>query len=325
MQYKLSFLIPARNEEWLGRTVQDILDHTSDESEIIVGIDGEENVEDMPIPEHPRVTVYRSDTPIGQRAMTNKLCRLSKAKYVAKIDAHCSLKPDWDVEMFKAFEKTGDNVTMVSIMRNLWAFDWVCPKDGERLYQDKGNICPKCGGEMKKEVLWIAKERPESYSYRFDTTMHFQYFREHKRNPMFKEQKKTGLTETLSLQGSLFMLTRDKYWELNICDEEFGSWGQQGTEVACKTWLSGGRCVVNHNTWYAHLFRTKGSVFGFPYKQDNKQVEQARELSRKLFLDNTWPQQKYPLSWLVDRFSPVPDWEGSEMLERIREHGKKMV
>jgi hypothetical protein len=112
----------------------------------------------------------------------------------------------------------------------------------------------------------------------------------------------------MSLQGSLFMLTREKYWELDICDEEFGSWGAQGTEVACKTWLSGGRCVVNHATWYAHLFRTKHGVFGFPYKQDEKQIAHARQRSRELFLDNTWPLQKYPLIWLVDKFMPVPNW-----------------
>jgi len=57
------------------------------------------------------------------------------------------------------------------------------------------------------------------------------------------------------------MLTREKYWELNICDESLGSWGSQGIEVACKTWLSGGKCLVNHSTWYAHMFRTQGGDF----------------------------------------------------------------
>jgi len=32
----------------------------------------------------------------------------------------------------------------------------------------------------------------------------------------------------------------------NICDEEFGSWGSQGLEVAIKTWLSGGKVMVSH-------------------------------------------------------------------------------
>lgn len=327
MQYKLSFLVPGRNEMWLGRTVQDMLDNTSDQTEILVGIDGEENTEDMPIPQHPRVTVLRTHTPIGQRAMTKRLGRISQAKYICKADAHTSYDKDWDIKMFEAFEKTGDDVTMVSVMRNMHAFDWVCPQ-GHRRYQSPSGACTICGEPTKREVMWIAKTSPQSTAYRFDHTLHFQYFNEYKRSNRYRRQLKTGLTETMSLQGSLFMMTRDRYFDLDIDDERFGSWGQQGSTVACKTWLSGGRCIVNHNTWNSHLFRTQGGDFGFPYKQDNKQVENARKLSRQLFLDNTWEKQKLPLSWLVDRFAPVPGWhDGTDegMLEKIRNQPLQVV
>lgn len=326
-QYKLAFLIPARNEMWLGRTVQDLLDHTTAQSEILVGIDGQENLEDMPIPVHPRVTVLRSNISIGQRAMTKQLARLTKAKYICKVDAHCAFDKNWDKKMLKAFETTGDDVTMVSIMRNHHAFDWVC-KNGHRRYQSPSGVCTECGEPTERDVVWIAKKRPESYSYRFDHTLHFQYFREHKHSQKFKKERETGLTETMSLQGSLFMMTKDRYFALDIDDEQFGSWGAQGTTVACKTWLSGGKCIVNHNTWYSHLFRTQGGDFSFPYKQDNKQVGNARKRSQKLFLDNTWEQQIYPLSWLVERFKPVPGWHDGKdegMLEKINNcglHGK---
>ena len=314
---QISFLIPSLNEEFLKQTVEDILSHTGEDSEVIVVLDGW-YTELIP---HPRLKIIHNEEPKGQRAATNQAARLSEAKYIVKIDAHCSIEQDWDIKMLEAFKKTGDNVTMVSVMRNLWAYDWVCPIDGTHTYQDKGNICPSCQGEMQKQILWIAKSNPQSTAYRFDTTLHFQYFNEYKKTDKYKEDLKTGFTESMSLQGSLFMLTREKYWELNICDEAFGSWGQQGVEVACKTWLSGGRVVVNHSTWYAHMFRTKSGVFGFPYKQDEKQIEHARQISRKLFLDNTWEKQIYPLSWLIDRFSPVPDWEGTEMLEKVRSWG----
>lgn len=323
MNYKLSFLVPSLNEEFLPQTVEDILEHTSNQSEVIVILDGW-FIELKP---HPRLKIIHNETPKGQRAATNQAAKLSKAKYLVKCDAHCSFDKDWDLKMFKAFEKTGDNVTMVSVMRNLWVFDWVC-SCGFSHYQDKGDVCPKCQSKMTKDIKWIAKEKPQSTSYRFDTTLHFNYFNDHKKSEKYKKELETGISETMSLQGSLFMLTREKYWELNICDEEFGSWGAQGTEVACKTWLSGGRCVVNHATWNSHLFRTKSGVFGFPYKQDEKQIEHARQRSRELFLDNTWEKQIYPLSWLVDRFAPVPSWhDGTDngMLEKIREHGKKMV
>lgn len=318
----LSILIPSRNEEWLSETLEDLLKNIRGNTEIIVVLDGAPEVK--PLPKDPRITVIRYLQSVGQRAATNSACRLSRAKYVMKVDAHCAFDEGFDV---KLMENMQDDWTVVPVMRNLHVFNWVCPK-GHTRYQGPSGPCAECGEPTTKDVVWFAKPKPESYSYRFDTTLHFQYFREYKNNPKYKEQHKTNLTETMSLQGSCFMLTRDKYWELNICDEEFGSWGAQGTEVACKTWLSGGKCIVNHNTWYAHLFRTQGGDFSFPYKQDNSQVEQARERSRKLFLDNTWPLQKYPLSWLVDRFAPVPDWHDGKdngMLARIRDWGSKML
>ena len=189
-------------------------------------------------------------------------------------------------------------------MRNLWAYDWKCYKCGKRTYQDKGSVCPDCGHKMRKKMLWIAKEKPQSNSYCFDQEPHFQYFNEYTKRPGYGGD----LTESMSIQGSCFMMTREKYWELNICDESLGSWGSQGIEVACKTWLSGGKVMVNHKTWYAHMFRTKSDVFGFPYKQSGKQVDGAKKTVRELFFDNKWEKQIHPLSWLLEKFWPVPGW-----------------
>lgn len=315
----LSILIPGRNEEWLSETVADLLKNIRGNTEIIVVLDGE--VFPKELPNDPRITVIHNRVSVGQRAATNQACRLSNARYVMKVDAHCAFDEGFDVKMIEAFKELGDDVTMVPIMRNLHVFDWVC-EDGHKRYQGPSGPCTECGKPTHKNVVWNPKKRPESASYRFDTELHFQYFNE------YAGRKDTPYSETMSLQGSAFMLSRAKYRELNICDEAFGSWGAQGTEVACKTWLSGGRCIVNHNTWYGHLFRTQGGDFSFPYKQDNDQVARARKLSQLLFLDNTWPLQKYPLSWLVDKFAPVPGWHDGKdngMLEKIREHGKRMV
>ncbi len=131
------------------------------------------------------------------------------------------------------------------------------------------------------------------------------------------------INESLSLQGSCFMCTKDKYWELGICDEDFGSWGSQGIEVACKFWLSGGRVLINRKTWYAHLFRTKGEIFGFPYKLSGHQVQDAKKKARDLFFNNKWDKAIHPLSWLVRRFSPVTGWSEDE-IKKLEENERSV-
>jgi len=177
-----------------------------------------------------------------------------------------------------------------------------------------------CGktGRIRRKMMWKGKERPQSWSYCFDSSPHFQYFEEYKKRPEIREARaKTGFTETMSLQGSCFMATREKYRELNLCDESFGSWGNQGIEVALKTWLSGGRVLVYHNTWYAHMFRTQGGDFGFPYEQRGREVQKTKQKTWQFFLDGKWDKQVHPVSWLVERFWPVKGWT-QEALDRLR-------
>src|SRR3990167_9143695 len=101
-----------------------------------------------------------------------------------------------------------DDWTMIPTMRNLWAFDWKCFKCGWKKYQGPTPVCPNCGPikahRMHRKMMWIGKERPQSNSYCFDSSPHFQYFRAFNKRP----QGQGDLTETMSLQGSCFMLTR---------------------------------------------------------------------------------------------------------------------
>jgi glycosyltransferase involved in cell wall biosynthesis len=311
----LSILIPARNEMFLSKTIEDILANIEADTEVIAVLDGK--WADPPIPQHERVNVVYLGKSIGQRAATNIAAKLSKAKYVMKLDAHCSFDKGFDRVMLEAFKTTGENVTMVPIMRNLWAFDWKCYHCGWKKYQGpRPDKCADCGkgDKIRKKMLWIGKHNPQSTSYCFDSSPKFQYFEDWKhREPYISDKKNTGLTETMSLQGSCWMLTREKYWELNISDENFGGWGSQGIEVACKTWLSGGRVLVNHNTWYAHMFRTQGKDFGFPYPIANKDQKKAQEYARDLFFNNKLPNQIHPISWLVEKFWPVKGWTDEDL------------
>lgn len=311
--YDLSILIPARSEMFLKNTVEDILKNKRGKTEIIVVLDGA--WADPGIPDHVDVTTIYNKEALGQRAATNQAARMSKAKYLMKVDAHCAFDEGFDLKLMADMQ---DTYTMVPVMHNLHVFDWVC-ENGHRRYQGPSGVCKECSKETKRDIVWFAKPSPKSTSYRFDKTLHFQYWGEYKK---VQEEMGSQLVETMSLQGSCFMMTRTKYWELNICDEEWGSWGQQGTEVAGKTWLSGGRVVVNKNTWYGHCFRTQGGDFGFPYPQSGRQIEHARKRSREILQGNKYPQAIHSFDWLVKKFEP-PEWE--DIWKKIEHKSEKGI
>ena len=299
----LSILIPARNEMFLAKTVENILENIEGNTEIIAVLDGA--WAQPPVHQNERVTVIYHNQSIGQRAAANEAAKLSKAKYLMKCDAHCAFDKGFDIKMMKEMH---DDWTMAPLMKNLHAFDWVCP-NGHKRYQGPSGPCKECGKETVRDILWKAKSSPNSVSYCFDSTPHFQYFGDFAKRP----EGQGDITETMSLQGSCWMLTRDKYWELAVCDESFGSWGSQGIEVAVKTWLSGGAVMVNKKTWYAHMFRTQGGDFGFPYPISGRDQEKAKTFARDLFFNNKWPLQKRPLSWLVEKFWPVKGWSDEDL------------
>ena len=314
MKYDLTVIIPSRNEMFLARTIEEILKKIRGKTEVIATLDGA--WADPPVKDDPRVTIIHNAESKGQRAACNQAAKLSDAKYIMKCDAHCAFDEGFDVKLLADMK---DDWTVTPVMRNLHAFDWVCKKCSNRRYQSptptKCNNS-KCDNttDFVRDFKWIGKNNPQSDSFSFNSEPQFQYFKQYRSRPEYKEDlEKTKLTSSLSLQGSFFLMTREKYWELGICDEGFGSWGSQGIEVAVKTWLSGGRVLVNHKTWYAHMFRTQGGDFGFPYPQSDRKIKQARAYANDLFFNNKWPKAVHPLRWLLEKFWPVPGWTQEEL------------
>ena len=306
----LSVLIPARNEMFLRQTVENILENAEGETEVIAVLDGE--WADPPLVQHPRVQILYHSQSVGQRAATNEAARLSSAKFVMKADAHCAFDKGFDVKLMKQCEK---DWTVVPRMYNLHAFDWQCKKCGNRVYQGPyptecaNNKCKNTAKDgFERVMVWQPRRSRETDFARFDNTLHFQYW------GAYKQRKEAvgvdGIADLLCFVGACFFMTRERYWELGGMDERHGSWGQMGVEVACKSWLSGGRLVVNKNTWFSHLFRTQPG-FGFPYP--NPGIEKARNHSRNLWFNNKWEGQQHSLRWLLEKFWPVPDWTEEEL------------
>lgn len=303
----LSILIPSRNEMFLKRTIEDILEHMEGDTEIIVVCDG--NWPDPPIEDDPRVHLIYHSEAIGQRAAVNEAARMSTAKYIMKADAHCAFDQGFDVKLMADCEP---DWTVVPRMYNLHVFDWKCQACGNRTYQGPTpGECSNCSNttDFEMVLVWKPKRSPETDFMRFDRELRFQYWSGYKKRP----EAQGDLCDLMSCLGACWFMERQRFWELGGLDEGHGSWGQMGTEMACKAWLSGGRMVVNKKTWFAHMFRTQGGDFGFPYKIRGREQEKAREYSRDLWGNDRWPMAKRTLQWMIDKFAPVPDWEDGEV------------
>lgn len=295
----LSVIIPAREEQFLAKTIEVVLANAEANTEVIAILDG--YWPSPPIEDHPKVVFVHHTTSVGQRAATNEGVRLSNAKYIMKLDAHCAVDKGFDVKLMADCEY---DWTVIPRLYNLHAFDWECTGCGSRVYQANFEPeCSKCAGiDFKQTIVWSPRLRRRCDFARFDNTMHFQYWKDYEKRP----ESKPDITDVMSSVGACWFMHRDRYLEMEGLDEKHGSWGQVGTEIACKTWLSGGRQVVNKKTWYSHLFRV--GTMNFPYDISGNAQERAKIYSRDIWLNNRWHKQVHPLSWLVEKFRPVPTW-----------------
>jgi glycosyltransferase involved in cell wall biosynthesis len=175
----LSILIPARSEMFLQRTIEDALQHSRANTEIIAVLDGEWAT--PAIPRHPHVNVFHTGVTVGMRAATNCAARLASGRYLMKVDAHCAFDEGFDQKMLEFHDRVGNEVTSAPIMRNLWAFDWKCHHCGFRQYKGPTpGECKHCGcsNRWQRKMIWKGKSNPQSWAYCFDAEPHFQYHEE---------------------------------------------------------------------------------------------------------------------------------------------------
>jgi hypothetical protein len=262
---------------------------------------------DPPLLDDPKVIVVHVTDPVGQRGGMNLAARISQAEFVMKLDGHCAVEQGFDrklIEPYRTGELTPDTTT-IPRMYALHVFDFVCARCAQRFYQADAVPACSCGcTEFQIEEVWKIREFRRTDFARFDSTMHFQYWKRYERTR--PEAKRAEIADVMSSIGASFFMRRDRFWEIEGLDERHGFWGQFGTEIACKSWLSGGRQVVNKRTWFAHMFRV--GTMRCPYPLTAEAQERARIYSRDLWLNNKWPKQTRPLSWLVEKFKPVKGW-----------------
>ncbi len=280
MAIDLSVIIPNRNSPFTAKTIQDILEKSVTNVEVIVNVD--ENWPD-PLLEDKRVVYVHPGTPRGMRAGINAGLSLAKGKYIMKTDDHCMFAPGFDRALS---ESCADNWLVIPRRYSLDAKNWTINKT--RPVRDYHYLCfPRQGKEHDWGMHGV--EWPERGRERYDP--------------------KYDIDDTMSFQGSCWFANRSYFAKhvgfLDDRIETYSTFAQEPQEIGLKYWLGGGKIKVNKRCWYAHLH--KGRAYGRMYKEDYHTVA-SHNWSANHWMNNEEPNMIHPISWLVEKFWPVPTW-----------------
>ena len=220
------------------------------------------------------------------RAGINKGIALSKGKYIMKIDEHCMVGQGFDRILIA---DCPDNTLVVPRRLRLDADNW-------KIAEDK-----------RPPIDYMIIDYPFATPYDIKCGLHGAEHRE-----MYYKRKDVMIDDLMTMQGSAYFLSR-KLWDSvihELDDINYGTFTIEAQELTNKVWLSGGRVIVNKNTWYAHMHKgNKGKAYHFTnaqYKKHQEDKERGRVYAIDYWLNTK--DYKYPFSWLIEKFWPVPGW-----------------
>ena len=132
----------------------------------------------------------------------------------------------------------------------------------------------------------------------------------------WKDSRDRNIEEpTMSIIGCAYMIQRDTFLERGSLNEGYGKWGAGGLEVSLKTWLTGGDVIIRTDVECAHLFRPDNHT---PFKINKAIMDKAYLDIGKMWASGNGPDQKRPLSWLVNMFKEyIPELNYKENVKKI--------
>lgn len=265
----VSVVIPARNEQYLSKTIDGLLTNSSGNIEIIAVLDGYwPKYEELSFDK--RVNYIHFTDARGMRNGINKAVDLANGRYILKTDAHCLWAKGYD-----------------QVLKESHRENWV--------------VVPR-RYSLDKET-WERKNKPPvDYMY-LSNDLHGREWTD--KNEMTNQLPE--IDDLMSSQGSAWFMEKSYYQYLELLDEDkYGTFWQEFQEIGLKCWLSGGEVKVNKKTWYAHLHKDKemGRGYNLPGEEQAKTAKLMEEWKSKI----VFKHQKYNLDWLVNKFKPVPTW-----------------
>lgn len=292
----VSVIIASRVDQYLQKTIDDLLAKAKGEIEIIVSLDGY-----WPNPmlkDDPRVVVIHQGEVhdnFGMRAAINSAVRVARGDYLMKIDEHCMVDEGFDEKLKADCED-----------------DWLVVPRRYRLDPEKWEIIED--GRPPVDYMFIAYPYERPYDRRCGL------YGGGIDKQRTEERKDILIDETMSWQGSCWFMKKDYFNKLfpnGLDDDSYGKFNHEAQELGFSIQLSGGHVMVNKKTWYAHWHKGKnGKGYGFS-RQQYRDHETHKEKARRYAIDYWLTTQDYEhdFGWLIEQFNP-PGWENWK--ERIK-------
>jgi hypothetical protein len=301
----VSGIIPSRNCKYVSKTVDDIFSNATGPIEVIVLLDG--YWPDPPLKEHKNLTIVHKAEVKGMRNSINLGASLAKGKYIFKCDDHCMFGKGFD----EIIKNNMDDDWLVNPGR--YAMDVEKWERGrgptEYLYITFPYVHDNMYGNGLHGKKWIGEDG-------FGKNMGKDEF--YWRENHFKDKR---VDDMMTFQGSFWCMTKRKFIEIGGLDElHCDLMENEPQELGFKVWLSGGRCAVIKDTWFAHMHKNERELDnrGRSWRLSYEAMRATGRFQTWYWMNDKWPLATRKMKWFVDHFWPMPGWPENWEEEGIR-------
>lgn len=311
----VSIVIPARNEHFLQKTIQDVLAKAKGDVEVIAVCDGYAPPKNEIVKDDRVIYLIKGESEGMKPAIVDGVS-IASGTYILKADGHTLWDKDFDVRLVADCEP---NWVVIPQRRRLDAENW-CEQiqenpirkpniDYERLSYPSDEL--DWGGAGLNGRIWTERilERQGKPEYDIDRNMSF--------------------------QGSAWFCHKRHFEVAKLFeDERWSSFWNEAQQISFRTQLCDykeysqlkdpiGAIMTNKKTNFCHLH--KGKKHGRGYRLEESLLRAGRNMAMKFFAgEKVWEDQTRPLSYIIDLFFPLPEWDNDKLdtlKEREREKG----
>jgi glycosyltransferase involved in cell wall biosynthesis len=288
---RVTVIIPACNEAFLQATIDSLLGNAHGDVEILAVIDGGP-WPNPPLKTDPRVIVLRHNESQGMRQSTNAAAQIATGEFLMKCDGHCIFGPGWDA-VLKA-DCDGDWLavpTRHSINGEKWKAEGEAAAVNQRHYNYHYLTFPYA---------------PSMYGY----GLHGKTFDWRLNRDVNKLRRSVVVDDLLSFQGSCWFMHTANFLRLGPLDHQHYYFYAESIEVGLRQWISGGRCVINKGTWYAHYHKGPNDLHTIDGRKGRGfYLSLRKKRESEAYATDYWMGDKMPgaartFAQLLDRF----DW-----------------